>query len=326
MTEQAGTFWGRFRQRAESIELAHPIDPRSRPLYVIIFVAFAIELALLFASDFTVSLNIIVKMFVFLIFVAFAGLAMRRYGSPKIGSLLEAFALPLIVGALTAVSTVFLTTVSFPFADQMLADADKAMGFDWLSLFALYRDYPLLVYFSDWAYSSIYLQLTVVTVSLILVNRSQRGWEFMTAWVLASLVTVLIYPFFPASGPYLHFGVTPQDIPHFDVDFPWTTGDTITAIKDGSLRDLAKAMTGLVSFPSFHFAAAVLFAWAILPVPWLRVPIVLLNIAMGFATIIIGSHYLVDLFAGAAVAALAIYGAKILVRKSAINEPALSGL
>jgi membrane-associated phospholipid phosphatase len=324
MTEQVGTFWGRFRARAEAIELAHPVDPRSRPLYAIILAAIVIELTILFASDFTVSLNVIVKIFFFLIWVAFAGLAIRRYGSPKIGSILEAFALPPIVGALTAVSTVFLTTVSYPFADPMLANADKAIGFDWLSLFAIYRDNPLIVYFSDWAYSSIYLQLTVVAASLFIVNRSQRGWEFMTAWALASLITVLIYPFFPASGPYLHFGVTPQDIPHFDVDFPWTTGDTITAIRDGSLRDLAKAMTGLVSFPSFHFAAAVLFAWAILPVLWLRVPIVMLNIAMGFATIIIGSHYLVDLFAGAVVAALAIYGAKILVRKSADITPEAS--
>lgn len=322
MTEQAGTLWGRFRARAESIELAHPVDPRSRPLYAIMLAAIAIELAVLSLSDFTVTLNVIVKIFFLLIWVAIAGLAIRRYGSPKIGGMLEAFALPPIVGALTAVSTVFLTTVSYPFADQMLADADKAIGFDWLSLFAVYRDYPMVVYLSDWAYSSIYLQLSVVAVSLFVVDRSQRGWEFMTAWALASLITVLIYPFFPASGPYLHFGVTPQDIPHFDVDFPWTTGDTITAIRDGSLRDLAKAMTGLVSFPSFHFAAAVLFAWAILPVRWLRVPIVLLNIAMGFATIIIGSHYLVDLFAGAVVAALAIYAAKNLVRSSTAIKPA----
>jgi membrane-associated phospholipid phosphatase len=316
MAEKGQNLWTRFRQRAEAIEPVHPVDIRSRPLYALILMAAAVELMVLYFSDFTISPNVILKMFFLLVWIALAGLAVRRYGSPKIAGMLEAFALPPIVGALTAVSTVFLTTISYPFADAMLANADKALGFDWLSLFSVYQKYPMVLYLSDWAYSSIYLQLAVVAVALFATDKSGRGWTFMTAWAIASLITVLIYPFFPAAGPYLQYGVTPQDIPGFDVKFPWNTGTTIEGIRDGSIRDLAKAMAGLVSFPSFHFAAAVLFAWGIIPVHWLRYPIILLNIAMGFSTIIIGSHYLVDLFGGAVVAALAICLADKAVRQA----------
>ncbi len=320
MTEQVRNFWHRFREKAESIKPVHPVDPRSRPLYVLILGAAAIELAVLYLSDFTMSANVILKMFVLLVGIALAGLIIRRYGNPKIAGMLEAFALPPIVGALTAVSTVFLTTVSFPFADDMLSGLDQMLGFNWLTLFAVYQKYPAVLYLSDWAYSSIYLQLSVIAVALFWTDRASRGWTFMTAWALASLITVLIYPFFPAAGPYLQYGITPQDIPGFDVEFPWNTGPTIDAIRDGSIRDLAKAMAGLVSFPSFHFAAAVLFAWAALPLRWLRYPFILLNVAMGFATIIIGSHYLVDLFGGAVVAVTAIWLATIAVRGATPNS------
>ncbi len=316
MVGQVRQYWRRFKDHAESIETAPAFDPRSRPLYAMILVALLIEIAVLAMSDFVVPINALVSAFVVLAWVAVAGLMFRRYGSRKVSGMLEAFALPPIVGALTAISTVFLTTISLPFADTQLDAADKAIGFDWLSLFAYYQRYPALLNASDWAYSSIYLQLSVIAVALFATNRSDRGWTFMTAWAVASVITVLIYPFFPAAGPYLTYGIAPQDIRHFDVEFPWSTGPIIESIRDGSLRDLGRAMTGLVSFPSFHFAAAVLYAWAIAPVAWLRFPLVALNIAMGFATIIIGSHYIVDLIGGGIVAIFAIWVGGWLVRKS----------
>jgi membrane-associated phospholipid phosphatase len=314
MAEQKQSVWAQFRQRAEAIEQQPAMDPRSRPLYIGILAAFVIEGIVILASDFTMSANVLLKIFIALIWIAAAGLVFRRYGSKKVSGMLEAFALPPIVGALTAMSTVLLSAVSLPFADELLNRADKAIGFDWLALFSLYQRHGWLLWLSDWAYSSIYLQLAVISVMLFATGRSDRGWTFMTAWAVASLFTVLVYPFFPAEGPYVLYGITPKDIPDFHVTFPWATGPIIEGVRDGSIRDLARAMTGLVSFPSFHFAAAVLFAWAMLPVSWARNFFVVLNMAMGFATIIIGSHYLIDLFAGTLVAILSIWIAAKLVR------------
>jgi membrane-associated phospholipid phosphatase len=82
-------------------------------------------------------------------------------------------------------------------------------------------------------------------------------------------------------------------------------------IRDGSLRIIDfGALTGVVTFPSFHAAAAVLYLWAFWPVRWIGPIALLVNIAMLLATPICGGHYFVDVFAGIAVAAAAIVAAR----------------
>jgi len=65
-------------------------------------------------------------------------------------------------------------------------------------------------------------------------------------------------------------------------------------------------LRGLVSAPSFHTAAAVLFihtAWRSRDLRW---PVLGINLAMLLATPVEGTHYLTDMILGAAVAAVAI--------------------
>jgi membrane-associated phospholipid phosphatase len=68
---------------------------------------------------------------------------------------------------------------------------------------------------------------------------------------------------------------------------------------------------GLITFPSFHAASAVLFAWANWSIRVYRWPMLLLNVGMLIATPIEGSHYLIDVIAGVLVATASIQ----LVRK-----------
>ena len=67
---------------------------------------------------------------------------------------------------------------------------------------------------------------------------------------------------------------------------------------------------GIVTFPSFHAASAVLYAWALWPVRWMRPIVVLAFGAMLAATPINGGHYLIDIIAGTAIAVLAIVAAR----------------
>jgi membrane-associated phospholipid phosphatase len=67
---------------------------------------------------------------------------------------------------------------------------------------------------------------------------------------------------------------------------------------------------GIVTFPSFHAASAVLYAWALWPVRWMRPIVVLAFTAMLAATPINGGHYLIDIIAGTAIAILAIAAAR----------------
>ena len=68
-------------------------------------------------------------------------------------------------------------------------------------------------------------------------------------------------------------------------------------------------LEGLITFPSFHTTNAILFAWTLWPVRYLRLPILVLNGLMVASTPTAGSHYFIDIVGGMAVAFLAIVAA-----------------
>ena len=242
-----------------------------------------------------------------------AGLLARHYGMTRTGDVLQAVALPHIFSAFTVVATVILTRYSTPFADELLSGTDRRMGLDWMALFAMFQRHPILVELGNWAYSSFHWQFVMVCLLLFASNRTAKGWRFITAWTIALIAAALLYPFFTANGPYRHFGIIPADIPNLYRDAPWTTGPLIEAIRSGHNTDVVGSMSGLVYFPSFHTAGAIMFIWAWWENRWLRWPMVLLNLAMLAATPVIGFHYFTDMVGGAIVALLAILLAKRLI-------------
>jgi len=95
-------------------------------------------------------------------------------------------------------------------------------------------------------------------------------------------------------------------------------------VRDGSIINISRlAPTGLVTFPSFHAASAVLLAWALWHIPYLRYPGLALNAMMLAATPLYGSHFLTDVLAGAITAAVAIATAHRLLTQM---SKAYSGL
>ncbi len=85
----------------------------------------------------------------------------------------------------------------------------------------------------------------------------------------------------------------------------------IHAIRDGHRLIDGSKITGLLTFPSYHACSAILFAWALYPLKVVRWPVIALNAVMFCLTVVIGGHYVVDLFGGAALAALAILLARL---------------
>ena len=78
----------------------------------------------------------------------------------------------------------------------------------------------------------------------------------------------------------------------------------------GALRDLDLWQLGsVVTFPSFHAAAAVIYIWAVWPLRLLRWMSLLVYSTMLVATPIGGGHFLADVLAGVAVAILSIVAA-----------------
>lgn len=239
-------------------------------------------------------------------FIAFCGMVAQRYALTRLAGIMQGLALPVIIGALTVIGSVILARHSAALADAELAAADRALRFDWMALYRQYQAEPALVDASRWIYTSMHVQLPLLTLALFASRDATRGWTFITAWWVTSVITLAIFPFFPAAGPFVLNGIEPGDLPNLLRDFPWTTGPTIEGLRSGAITEASRALAGLVSFPSFHTAAGVLFAWAAWPYRWLRWPLLTLNLAMIASTLVSGAHYLIDLVGGVAVASAAI--------------------
>jgi len=64
---------------------------------------------------------------------------------------------------------------------------------------------------------------------------------------------------------------------------------------------------GLIGFPSYHAAMALLAIWYLRDVKFLRWPVLALNLAVLLATPLQGGHHAVDVLASIPVAALAVF-------------------
>lgn len=310
--------WASFRGKARNIDRQPPFDPLSYPVYGLAALAVLVETVIIQISDFTLPPNVYLSLFYVTLLLALVGLIARSYGMVRIAIALEAIALPTIIGALTAVATILLSAVAMSFVDDRLAAADRFLGFDWLAFYRFNLDHGWLIEISRYAYKSIAWQAPLAPLMLSLIAGRRRFWQFMCAWAIASILTVAIYPFAPAAGPYIYFDIPRGTLPieHFSV------ASIIDGLRSGQLREIDEAMIGLVSLPSFHAASAILFAWAAWHVRMARPLMIPVNVLMLLSTVLIGDHYLVDLPAGIAVAALSLWlGGRIISRNAEVSAP-----
>jgi PAP2 superfamily len=134
--------------------------------------------------------------------------------------------------------------------------------------------------------------------------------QFTLACILALILTTLISSLLPAMGTYYHYGVH-VDLSKFSPGDYFFSEHDLPLLRDGSLRTLdIKKLAGIITFPSFHAAAAVLFLWALWSVWWVRPLALIANVGMLLVTPIGSGHYFIDVFAGIGVAVVAIAAAR----------------
>ena len=131
----------------------------------------------------------------------------------------------------------------------------------------------------------------------------RRIAEFTFAFGLALIATTLIAALVPAIGVYQQIGLDPASLPNLEAGAYLEQLRDLPPTRDGTLRHLdLLGLAGIVTFPSFHAASAVLYSWALWGARWIRPIVVVANGALLLATPIVGSHYFIDIFAGIAIA------------------------
>lgn len=287
--------------RAREVRLQFPFDRRSAPIYTAIAAMSLVGLILVALLGFSISPRIFPQFFGMPLLSVIGGWGLRRIGRPNFGTGMETLGLFFLQGLAAFFCIAPLASISAPFADAMLASADRKLGFDWIAYSRLMEPIrPVLMF----AYKSFDWQPALVSIGLF-ARQSTRLWQTATAAVIAIIITTIIFPFAPALGA--------SNFYRFDVHSSMQPfAPALLALKHGYRSLDNSVFTGLISMPSYHASASLIFTWALWKTA-LRWPAIALNLLMLAASIPLGSHYLVDIIAGVMVGVLAVRIATLFI-------------
>jgi hypothetical protein len=278
--------------------------------WIVVGVMAAVLALALAATDFSIDLvGLAIALGYVGLYGGFAHANARSPGrrDPQVMFVLGGTAQIVLITAVMAPLTYVAAAANLPMQDANLFAADHALGFDWLAYVRFVDAHPALAGWLNCGYGMIRWPLFAIPVVLAAQRRYRRIEEFTFAFGAALVVTTIISALVPAIGVYHQIGLDPSSLKNIDPRAYLDQLRDLPPTRDGSLRHLALlGLGGIVTFPSFHAASAVLYSWALWSVRWLRPVVVVVNGAMLAATPINGGHYFVDVIAGIAIAVAAI--------------------
>ena len=215
---------------------------------------------------------------------------------------------------LIAPLTYIAASLNYPLQDRNLFAIDQFMGLDWRSYLNTVDQYGLGS-ICNFGYRAFSWQPLLVPIFLCLSGKAARAYQFSLTFVLTVVATVVISAFLPATGAYTFLGLSPADYPHLHPIADFDHMRHLPLLREGKMRVLEIGqLTGIVTFPSFHAAGAILYLWAWWAIPWMRAIVLVCNALLLLSTPIDGGHYFIDVIAGAALAVLFILAVRRLSR------------
>ena len=191
------------------------------------------------------------------------------------------------------VLTYFAASANLPLADPAFARLDAALGLRWDDLNDWTQQHGVLRRALWIAYVSGGTQIPVLFLIHCMrapgVGSGELMWNFMVSLLIVTAISVVL----PARAMP---GMIGRD--HIDV---------FLAVRNGGISVLDRSMiAGLITFPSWHAAMAVIFMYSARTMKWLLAILAPLNVLIILATVPCGGHYFVDTVAGLAVAVVSI--------------------
>jgi len=181
--------------------------------------------------------------------------------------------------------------IGSPYADPWLAAADARIGVHVPTLAAWTRAHPATSLLATLTYVTFLPQLVLTVFALAALRERERLWEFAFHFHVCLIVTIAALTIWPAVCPPAHYGFQPTiDMTRVIGQIKGFHQGTMTVVRFDDLE-------GLVSFPSFHVAGALLVTWAFRRRRWILIPLMVLNFGLMISTFITGVHYQVDVIA-----------------------------
>lgn len=236
--------------------------------------------------------------------------------NPSIGSMLFGLGFLLIFAASVNVISYFGLTIAGPRIDGPLAAIDRAMGIDWMELMLFTTGHPALNFAFKIAYRISIYETLFLMIWWGLSDRSRLTERLCLALVIGGAVTVIVWLLLPSFGAFTVYTIPPtpalKNALALNADYAntllhlWVHGP-------GHISPLT--VKGLVGFPSFHAAQAIIATWYARKAKYLFAPFLAFNTVVILSTPIQGGHHVVDVVGGFGVAALAIWLSTVIANR-----------
>lgn len=222
-----------------------------------------------------------------------------RDSRPRLALALTVVATLKILAFISTVTTVLLTMRAGSLVDDDLARIDAALGVNvvtWIN----WAQHWLMDYVLWAIYNTLVPQTLLLVCLLAWRYEAAAAWRFTLQMAIAGITTLVVYNYFPTIGPF----PTPESAPteaqrwYVDLFLSLRSGEDKTAY--------LFVLTGLVTFPSFHAAWAVVLTAAFARFRRWLAAIAILNVIVLFTAVTHGCHYVADILAGGGIGLMAI--------------------
>ena len=211
-----------------------------------------------------------------------------------------------------------LLTIAGHRIDAPLAAIDRALGVDWPALMSFVAHYPLTNMVLQLVYISVLPQLALLTVALGFKGRPEQIYALCLSVAAGAAIAIATWTVAPSFGAFSVYDLPPSVANHMALALDGHYAHQLIALlAHGPGRISPSEAQGLIGFPSYHAVLAMLVVWHARKLPVIRWIALVLNAVVLVATPIQGGHHVVDVLAGFAVAALAIWLADSALRWAA---------
>jgi hypothetical protein len=230
------------------------------------------------------------------------GYTLVRYAKvPMFADFLTLSALVLAFSMVGAALAMLGTRSPAPVADSWLAAADDLLFISAADLVVATNQVPGWVI---WALKKAYIQtglyLYLTMIGLLLMERQSIAWRMFLIWGWSFLLISIIAFAAPALGCFSQ--LSPDQVEHLPKAAGRYAMRSFLEFRNSDAPVLALGRaSGVITFPSFHVACALVLAQAWHCVRVIGAATKTLTGVIIFSCVPIGGHYLVDLAAGAAV-------------------------
>jgi hypothetical protein len=189
-----------------------------------------------------------------------------------------------------------ILAMQMPLADGWLAGADSLMGVHVPTLVAWTARHPQLAFVLTAAYSSLLPQFVLAPLVLGCWYRDRAAlWEYAWHFQFCLVAALIGLALLPAACAFTYYGFDSLlDQTRFIAQFEGLRNGSMTIVNPENLE-------GMITFPSFHAAGALLITWSFRRYPSWAVGVGCLNVFLIASTVLTGAHYAVDVIASGAV-------------------------